>query len=203
MESTFANRLKEALALRDMTMAELSRRSGIPQHMISKYVRGIIEAKSTNLYKLAEALQVSEPWLMGLDVPKNPSRPIETQKVPLLGEISCGTPILANEEFEAYVAVGASIRCDFCLRAKGDSMIGARIQDGDMVFIRKQPMVNNGEIAAVVIDGEATLKRVFLSEGKLVLQAENPKYAPLVYIGEELNSIRILGKAVAFQSDVR
>jgi repressor LexA len=82
-------------------------------------------------------------------------------------------------------------------------MIGARINDGDIVFIRKQSLVNNGEIAAVIIDDQATLKRVYLENNKLVLMAENPKYAPLIYVGEELNSIRILGKAVAFQSDVR
>ena len=84
-------------------------------------------------------------------------------------------------------------------------MINARILDGDIVFIREQPMVENGEIAAVIIDDEATLKRVYYyqDEGKLVLQAENPSFAPLVYVGEELNTIRILGKAVAFQSDVK
>ena len=97
------------------------------------------------------------------------------------------------------------IDADFCLRAKGDSMIGARIMDGDIVFIRNQPMVDNGEIAAVIIDDEATLKRVYYDRdaGKLMLVPENPKYSPLMYVGEELNNIRILGKAVAFQSDVK
>lgn len=203
MESNFANRLREALELRNMSAAELSRRSEVPQHMISKYLRGMTEAKSGNLYKLAAVLEVSEPWLMGLDVSRTPSRPIEIQRVPLLGEISCGQPTFTNEEFEAYIAAGATIRCDFCLRARGDSMEGARTYDGDIVFIRKQTLVNNGEIAAVAIEDETTLKRVFLFENKLILQAENPKYPPLVYVGEELNAIRILGKAVAFQSDVR
>ena len=124
---------------------------------------------------------------------------------PLLGEIACGEPIIAEESFECYVEAGTNIKCDFCLRARGDSMINARIYDGDIVFIRQQSIVNNGEIAAVIIDNEATLKRVYLNraEGKLVLQAENPSYEPLVYVGEELDHIRILGKAVAFQSDVK
>jgi len=203
MKSTFSDRLREALDLRRITAAELSRRTDIPQHMISKYLRGLNEAKSGNLHKFAVALEVSEAWLMGLDVPRTPSRPVETQKIPLLGEISCGQPSLANEEFEAYVNYGASIRCDFCLRAKGDSMIGARIQDGDIVFIRRQSVVQNGEIAAVIIGDEATLKRVFIFDDKLILQAENPKYPPLVFVKEELNTIRILGKAIAFQSDVK
>ena len=99
---------------------------------------------------------------------------------------------------------GTDINADFCLKAKGDSMTGTRILDGDIIFIKQMPMVNNGEIAAVIIGDEATLKRVYYypEKQKLVLQAENPKYEPLVYIGEELNEIRILGKAVAFQSDI-
>ena len=84
-------------------------------------------------------------------------------------------------------------------------MIGARIYDGDLVFIREQYTVDNGEIAAVIINDEATLKRVYYypEEAKIILSPENPKYAPLVYINEELNSIKILGKAVAFQSIIR
>jgi len=106
------------------------------------------------------------------------------------------------EHFESYVEAGANIRADFCLRVKGDSMINARICDGDIVFIRKQPDVNDGEIAAVLIDNEATLKRVYKKKGEIILVAENPAYKPLVYKGEELNEIRILGKAIAFQSNV-
>ena len=110
-----------------------------------------------------------------------------------------------NEEKELYVEAGANIRADFCLKAKGDSMIGARIYDGDIVFIRKQEMVNNGEIAAVIIDDEATLKRVnyYPEKNLLILKAENSNYEDLVYTGEQLDHVIILGKAVAFQSDVR
>ena len=119
--------------------------------------------------------------------------------------MACGKPITANEEKELYVEAGAEIEADFCLRAKGDSMIRARIYDGDIVFIRKQSMVDNGEIAAVVIDDEATLKRVnyYPEKNLLILKAENPDYEDLVYTGEQLDHIIILGKAVAFQSDVR
>ena len=100
---------------------------------------------------------------------------------------------------------GANIDADFCLRAKGDSMIGARIYDGDIVFIMKQEMVDNGEIAAVIIEDEATLKRVnyYPEKDLLILKAENSQYEDLVYTGEQLNHIIILGKAVAFQSDIR
>ena len=123
----------------------------------------------------------------------------------MIGSIACWKPISANEEKELYVEAGAEIEADFCLRAKGDSMIRARIYDGDIVFIRKQSMVDNGEIAAVVIDDEATLKRVnyYPEKNLLILKAENPDYEDLVYTGEQLDHIIILGKAVAFQSDVR
>jgi repressor LexA len=122
----------------------------------------------------------------------------------MLGEIACGAPIFATEERGEFATVEGDLAADFCLRAHGDSMIGARIFDGDIVFIRSQSSVENGEIAAVIIDDEATLKRVYYypTEGKLILSPENPRYAPLVFIGEELEHIRILGKAVAFQSRI-
>ena len=84
-------------------------------------------------------------------------------------------------------------------------MVDARIYDGDLVFIRQQNMVENGEIAAVLIEDEATLKRVYYDEknATITLVAANSKYAPFVYHGEELNNIKILGKAVAFQSIVK
>lgn len=112
---------------------------------------------------------------------------------------------MCEQDFESYVEAGAKTNADFCLKAKGDSMINARILDGDIVFIRKQDMVDNGEIAAVIIDNEATLKRAYYykTENKLVLMSENPKYSPFVYINDELNEVHILGKAIAFQSDIK
>jgi repressor LexA len=123
----------------------------------------------------------------------------------VLGDIACGMPIYADEKHESFVSVSDKFDADFCLTARGDSMIGARIYDGDIVFIRSQSTVENGEIAAVILGDEATLKRVYYypDEEKLILSPENPKYAPLVYIKNELNDIKILGKAVAFQSAIR
>ena len=131
--------------------------------------------------------------------------PVSKHRIPLLGEIACGEPIFADEDRESYVEAGTDIQADFCLRAKGDSMIGARIMDGDIVFVRKQDIVENGEIAVVIIDDEATLKRVYYypEQGKLLLMSENPAYEPFIYVGEELNEIHILGKAIAFQSDIK
>lgn len=131
--------------------------------------------------------------------------PIKPHIVPLLGPIHAGEPTFAEQEFDSYVETGTAIRCDYALRVVGDSMINARICDGDIVFIRKQPQVEDGEIAAVLIDDETTLKRVrYLPGGLTMFSPENPRYQPIIVGGkDETRTVRILGKAIAFQSDVR
>ena len=121
-------------------------------------------------------------------------------KRPLVGSIACGEPITAEENIEDYVDVPENVQCDFCLRCKGDSMIDAGIHDGDVVYIHITPQVENGQIAAVRIDGEATLKRVFWDEDTQTLQllAENRNYAPLVYTGPILDTVHIEGLAVGY-----
>lgn len=135
------------------------------------------------------------------DIPSN-IIPIRWGKpVPLVGDIACGTPILAEQNITDYVDTPEHIKADFALRCRGDSMIDAGVNNGDIVFIRQQPNVNNGEIAAVLIDGaesEATLKRVYIDDGVLTLQAANPSFAPKAFFGEEINRVHILGRAVAF-----
>ena len=129
--------------------------------------------------------------------------PIPTMvKVPLLGTIACGEPILAEENIEDYINMPEKAKGTFALRCKGDSMINARIFDGDIVFIREQPEVENGEIAAVLIEDEATLKRVYKTENSIELRPENPTFKPLYYQKEEMNKVRILGKAVGFYSNI-
>ena len=159
----------------------------------------------------AHALHTTPAELLGWEVHKQelPAidnlMPIQVKRLPILGEIACGEPIYASEDHENYILAGSDIDADFCLRAKGESMINARIWDGDIVFIRAQQQVENGEIAAVIIGDEATLKRVYYypQQNRLMLNAENPAFAPLIYIGDELRQIKILGKAVAFQSNVK
>lgn len=143
---------------------------------------------------------LNEKDLFSAPLPPNIIPLPKTSKVPLLGTIACGEPLLAEENLDGYVEMPENVHADFCLRCHGDSMVGARIKDGDVVFIRQQPEVENGEIAAVIIDDEATLKRVYLSADKIILQPENPRYEPFVFVGEELSQIRIIGKAVAFIS---
>ena len=209
----FKNRLKEAMQLRGIRASELSLRTGLSKARISQYVNGKFIPKSDAILLMAEVLGVSELWLMGKTADMNPTTPetipcpenifpLRLRRVPVLGEISCGLPVLAVEDTDGGYVTAADTEADFCLTAKGDSMIGARIFDGDEVFIQHTDVVENGEIAAVVVDGEATLKRVYFypAEGKLVLTAENPAYAPLIFSGHELENIHILGRAVAFQS---
>lgn len=214
--SKFSERLKELRTSRKLSQQELADKLGTSKSSVNMYERGEREPGLEMLETIADFFNVDMDYLHGKSKIANKSleegiftrfdniSPIRTQRIPLLGEIACGKPIYCDEDRESYVEVGADIRADFCLRAKGDSMIGARIMDGDIVFIRQQSIVENGEIAAVIIDNEATLKRVYYykDSGKLILQAENPKYSPLIYEGEELNSIRILGKAIAFESNL-
>jgi len=212
----FQQRLLEAMAAQGMRASELSKRTGLSKARISQYVNGKFIPKSDAIILLAEALQVSELWLMGKDAPAEPQprpqipcpdnvAPLRLCRYPILGEIACGLPILAEEDPDGGYVTAAETTADFCLTAKGDSMIGARIFDGDEVFIQQTDLVNNGEIAAVVVDNEATLKRVYYypEAEKLILTAENPVYPPMVFVGPELADIRILGRAVAFQSKVR
>lgn len=129
---------------------------------------------------------------------------IDKIKLPFLGSVACGEPIYADEDRESYIMVGTDIHADFCLKCQGDSMINARIHDGDIVFVRKQDIVNNGEIAVVIIDDEATLKRFYYykEQNMVILRPENNKYQDIVLTGEELEKVKVIGKAVAFQSDV-
>lgn len=207
----FRDRLEQAMAAKHIKPAELSRLTGIGEGAISQYRKGAYKATQRNLEKIATTLGVSISWLMGVeddapDTSKYPNiQPIEVRRFPVLGEIACGQPIAMNDDRELYVAAGAGIRADYVLICHGDSMTGARIYDGDIVFIRRQPSVENGQIAAVGIDDDATLKRVYWypDRGILILKAANPEYEDMIYSGEELDHVHILGLAVAFQSDVR
>lgn len=213
--SSFASRLRDALSARNMTQAELAQKSGISKSSISRYLSGAWKGKQDSVYALAKALDVSESWLMGYDVPmdrvdlsvvSNSITPIppgfepppKMRKVPLIGEIACGEPILAEQNIEDYLDVPEEVHCDFLLRCKGDSMIDAGIQSGDVVFVRLQETVENGEIAAVRIGDEATLKRVYWDGDTLMLMPANNAYAPKSFRGEEINDVHIEGKAIGF-----
>lgn len=201
----------------NISMDKFSELSGISKGYISmleknKTQRGDEPSPSFEMYKnVAKTIGMDVDALirtvegkisLGFSAPNIIPMP-EMRKIPLLGSIACGAPILADEHIEGEVDIPSHVHADFALVCKGDSMINARIFDGDIVYIRQQDMVESGEIAAVLIDNEATLKRVKLLPDRIILSPENPLYDPLVFRGEEMNTIRILGKAVAFTSAVR
>ena len=213
--TTFSKRLREGLDAMGMKPSELSALTGISKSSISHYLKGDWEGKQDAVLFISKVLNVSEAWLMGYDVSKertighvetgefsNLIKLPEMSKVPLLGAIACGEPILANENIEDYINMPNDIKGDFALKCKGDSMINARITDGDIVYIRQQERVEHGEIGAVLIDNEATLKRVYYYPEKntMILKAENTAYEDLIFTNEELNNIKIIGKAVGFYS---
>lgn len=149
------------------------------------------------LFAAIDEMEVS----LSNDFLKNNARPITKKRLPMLGNVACGEPIFANEEHETYIEADADVHADFCLTAKGDSMINARIFDGDILFVKSQDTVDDGEIAVVLIDNEATVKRVYYDKENniITLVPENPTHKPLRYIGEQLNQIRILGKVISGQ----
>ena len=215
--STIGSRIRNRREELGLSQDELGKRLGYKSRSsINKIELDQRSLTQSKIKAIADALETTPSYIMGWNEPDvkldeedlkffDNLFPIETKKFPLLGNIACGKPIFADEQFEAYVEAGANIKADFCLRAKGDSMIGARIYDGDIVFIHKQEMVDDGEIAAVLIDDEATLKRVYYDQENNVIHlfAENPQYKTMRFVGEELNHIRILGKAVALQTDIK
>lgn len=203
------NRIKNKRIELNMTQEELAIKSGYTSRSsINKIELGLVDIPQSKISAIASALNVPPAYLLfgnssNTDELKD-LRPIHLKKFPMLGEIACGKPIFANEDHETYIDASADIKADFCLTAKGDSMIGARIHDGDVVFICEQPIVENGQIAAVIIGNEVTLKRWYYypEQKKLILQAENSKYEPFVFLGEELETIRCLGRAVSFMSNL-
>ena len=254
MKSNTAERLKEILRIRNLRQVDVLNLakpfceqfgSKLSKSDLSQYVSGKVIPGQDKLSILGNALNVSEAWLMGYDVPMErdteavlkssaeesvyqkrfsllskeqkerllriadevaPSNLLPMPKFvqkPRLGTIACGRPILAVEEADQFDMVPENIQCYFTLKCKGDSMINARIYDGDIVYIRSQREVENGEIAAVRVGDEATLKRVYYNGQRVILRACNPLYQDMEFEGEELDTVQVLGKAIAFTSMVQ
>lgn len=190
-----------------LTLEEVARQVGLSRQTMSRYETGVIgNIPSDKIELLAQALHTTPAYLMGWEsggeedpLPSNvtPLRPM--QKVPLVGRIACGTPILAEQNIEDYIDLPGHIHADYALTCQGDSMINAGIQDGDVVYIRQQPEVENGQIAAVIVgEDEATLKRFYFDGGVVQLVAENSRIPPMVFSGAELARVHVIGRAVAY-----
>ena len=212
------NRIKALRREKDISQATLAAAIGVHQTAISQWETGRTNPDVETAQKLAAYFAVNLGYLLGSEemrtnvpmsvpaeqLPENvtPTGTAPRRRVPKAGKIADGKPVFSDGE---SVELGADIDADFYLRMEGNSMVNARICDGDLVFVKRVPTVEHGDIAAVVIGDRAALKRVYYypERSKLVLASENARCEPLVYIGQELAEVRILGKAVAFLSEVR
>jgi len=195
-------RIRELRISAGLSQDELAKKTGYnDRSSIAKIEAGKVDLTQSKLVAFADALNTTPGYLMGWEPDSKPPIPAGFQplpkrdRIPRVGQIACGTPILAEENVEAYDEVPSDWHADFTLLCQGDSM-EPKIKDGDVVAIHSQPMVENGEVAAVLIDGEATLKRVFLFDDHIELRAENPTFPTILRIGEDMNTITIEGKAV-------
>lgn len=203
-------RLAQIRKEKNFSQQKLADTLGVSRSTVAMWETGPNQPDSDMLLRISALFRVSVDYLLGgtddpvpassfSDIPN--VRQVRKRQIPVLGEIACGKPIFAEERRDVYVSVSDELVCDYALIAKGDSML-PRIRDGDLVFIREMPVVPNGKIAAVLIDDEATLKRVFFDaeNRKLMLIPDNPAYEPFMYVGEELQTVRIMGLAVAAQT---
>ena len=177
---------------------QLARKIGISQGAVSQWEKGKTTPDTLTLMELAKIFEVSFDTL----TEEAPVRDLDSVRVirsaiPIIGDIACGSPILAEENREGYADLPEGVRADFALRCKGDSMVPTFL-DGDLVLIRQQPEVENGQIAAVAIDGEVTLKHVYRNQDGLMLTAENPLFAPITGSADSGREIVIYGLAVGY-----
>ena len=196
----FSKRLCSLLSDRGLTQADLADLMGVAPSSVSSWCSGEKMPRMDKIEWIAQHFGVMKSDLLeSSNLPDNVIIIPKMKKVPLVGQIACGTPILADENITDYVDLPGHIRADYALVCKGDSMINAGIRDGDVVYIRQQEEVENGQIAAVMVGSdEATLKRVYRIGNMITLNAENPAYAPMMFSGEDAGDVRVIGLAVAY-----
>lgn len=202
---SIAENIKRIRLEHGLSQAELGKIAGVSDKAVSTWELGLKTPRMGAVEKMANYFGITKSAIVD-DVQPTPATPIPPgfipmppmRKVPLVGSIACGTPILAQQNIDGSVDAPEDIRCDFALRCKGDSMIDAGIHDGDAVYIRIQPEVENGEIAAVRIGEEATLKRVYYDGTTLTLMPANAAFAPMIYTGPQLEEVHIEGRVVGW-----
>ena len=200
---SIAENIKRLRMSENLSQAELGRIAGVTDKAVSTWEAGTKMPRMGPIEKMAAHFGVPKSAILD-DAPSSPSIPSgfeplpKTVRRPLIGDIACGEPITAEQNVQDYVEVPENVTCDFCLRCHGDSMIDAGIRDNDIVYIRIQPKVEDGEIAAVRIGDEATLKRVYYDGSAITLVPANSAYRPKTYAGPDLENIQIEGKAVGF-----
>lgn len=205
------NRIFQKKSELNLSYQDMSEKTGLSKSTLQRYITGDIRNLGLDkLEILAKALDVTPSYLMGWeDENKDPIlenipgiiTPVQMKRIPILGTIACGDPIFAQENYDGYFMIDKNLpEADFILRAKGDSMVEAHIFDGDLVFLKKTNDVDNGQIAAVLIDDEATLKRVNKYEDTVVLQPCNKNYKPIIVQDKDDKQVLILGEMVGVYS---
>ena len=199
--ATIAERIKEALQLRNMKQSDLVEKTGIGKSSISTYLSGSYEPKQRNIYKIAQALNVSEAWLMGADVPMTSRQPQRSFIINVLGRVAAGLPIEAVENIIDTEEISEDMARTgeyFGLQIHGDSM-EPRMYEGDVVIVRQQDDAESGDIVIAMINGnDATCKRLTKYTGGIALASLNTKYEPMMFSNEEIvnKPVKIIGKVV-------
>ena len=218
MDQQLIKRIRELMYEKRMNQVELASKSNVSKATISNVLSGRYNPQYDTLAAIAEALDTTVAYLLGetespsrydvitetQNTPQNYGPAPQKKKLPLLGKIACGNPLYSDGHVETYVDPGHDIDADFCLIAEGDSMIGAHIQDGDIVFVKEAQQVANGQIAAIRVgDDEFTLKRFYYDPVRSVVQliAENPNFPPIVKTGAEIEDVHIVGLVIGFHHD--
>ena len=199
----FKKNLNYYMKKRGLEQADIVAELGITASTVSDWVNGKKYPRVDAMQRLADFLGVRMSQLQEDGEAENAFPlnilPVQRRKIPILGNVAAGEPIFADEEHEEYVIGNDANDCDFALRIAGDSM-EPLLHDGDIVYVRQQDDVNDGEIGVVLIDDSATLKHIYHIPNGVQLVSENAtKYPPMVFTYPECDAIRILGKAVAFK----
>lgn len=204
------DRIKLKRKEKNKTLEEVGKIVGVTKATIQRYENGnILNIPSDKIELLAKALDTTPSYLMGweeengIDLQKIPGIKIVKNliNVPILGTVVCGMPAMSEENFQGYFKLDPEIgEPDFCLYAEGDSMIDAGIHEGDIVFFKKTPEVENGTIACILLDDKITLKSIYKTDQNLILQPQNKAYSPIIVNEGDYSTVMILGQMIGVYS---
>lgn len=200
------SKIKAARKAAHMGQAELGEAIGIGKSSISEWESGKRSPDIDKVKDIAKVLNVTPTYLMGWKEEDAPDQrplpagllPVVKRRIPIIGHVAAGVPIMAEREYEEYEDDTYGISCDYVLRVEGDSM-EPRVMNGDIVYVRQQPDVDDGQIAVVGVDDSVTLKVVYHLPNGLQLVSLNPKYKPMIYTQANTDYLAIIGLAVAYK----